>query len=341
MKQINIFLLLLLFLSCWNKQDHDILIPDTPVYDLSGRVICSLTNLPVTNATIRINGLVKYNEEDSVQNLLHDEFSDENGEFLFTDIPGGYTYKITILKDSYQDFNEQYVLYYEDRILENIMLGKYLKLEYEIFYEDVAITGIADKNGNLCVTDTLSDCVIELDEDMFIKSYSAAFDQVKPVGLAWDDSSFYTFNAVKNTILNFTVLIWGNIVQLATYDPLPDPFLPEQILTLTDLSCADGNIWACSPQVRMSYFQFDPTDIESISFYESPMPHPKSVAVDSTIIYLACQYSDKSRLYQIDKQTKDVLGYSVIPWYVDVNTITYANSYMWFVKDDCIQKLSF
>ena len=137
------FFFLCLF-SCWKKQDHNIVIPETPVYDFSGIVRCSLTNEPIRDLYVTIEGVVKYNENDSTENLVLIQTTDENGMFRFPDIPGGYQYLVKIELENYAAFSERYSLLYSDMYIEDIILSRLLILHDECFYENCVISSRGD-----------------------------------------------------------------------------------------------------------------------------------------------------------------------------------------------------
>ena len=108
-------IIFILFLGCWNKQSHTIMAPMTPVYNVKGKFICSLTNTALGQVSIKLMGEVKYNEEDTSKAVTFETTSDESGFFVLADVPGGNGYILTAEKEGYQTYAQNYVVYYTDK----------------------------------------------------------------------------------------------------------------------------------------------------------------------------------------------------------------------------------
>ena len=84
--------LMLLFLNCWNKQDHGITQPDVPRYTLSGVTLDFITNEPVPNSIINIQAVqLVYDIAFPSQTLQ----SDSAGHYSIDPVyPGSYIIRI-------------------------------------------------------------------------------------------------------------------------------------------------------------------------------------------------------------------------------------------------------
>jgi len=71
----------IIFLSCWERQDEKITAPETPIYNIKGRVICSLTNEPLSQVKVILTGIVKL-PIDSSQEIYYINFYED--QFLQT-----------------------------------------------------------------------------------------------------------------------------------------------------------------------------------------------------------------------------------------------------------------
>ncbi|MCF7801831.1 MAG: carboxypeptidase-like regulatory domain-containing protein, partial [Candidatus Marinimicrobia bacterium] len=90
--RLSIFLFALaipgIFTGCWEKQDHDLLLPETPHYQLTGTVVDEVTQLPLPDIQVIVKmGYSLYNVEWQTLTL----HTDSAGFFQIDTIyPGSY-----------------------------------------------------------------------------------------------------------------------------------------------------------------------------------------------------------------------------------------------------------
>ena len=77
----------ILNICCWKKQQHDILAPKTPVYQVTGTVIGSCYHQPIQSAVVSISGIVTYIGEDTSTAILLVDTTTTIGRFEFNNIP--------------------------------------------------------------------------------------------------------------------------------------------------------------------------------------------------------------------------------------------------------------
>ena len=340
-KLILICLLGVIMVFCTKKQDYEILAPETPVYNICGRVVSSAFNKVIANVNISLTSIteVKYNDEDSSRMLSLQQVTDEDGNFVFKDVPGGYGYSFDAEKEGWLSYSQTIVLSYEDKDLEDITLGKYLVWQNSAFIVYHHISGIMLKNGNVWIADTLNRTIAELNENLTINK-SININEFTPSGLTWDDQYFWSSDFLNETVLKFE-LYGNNYINYAGTYPLPkNLYHPEDAVKLLDMCWLSGEIWACSEQLGSKYFKFNPEEPEAINYFDSP-DYIKGLSIDSTKIYILSQHSEKEKpaLYLLDKNTKEELGYYVIPG--DAGLLAVNSDYLWVAKDNRITKYSF
>ena len=338
-KNLPLFIcfVMLSLLSCWDRQDNNVNVPETPVYNLYGSIISSLTNEPLSDVYVVLYGYVKYNEENESQTLYVDQITDENGMFLFKEIPGGFEYFLTAEKEGYKLLAEKLVTCYEDKNVGELVLGKLLNLVEKVNINDVEITGIAHNGKNIWLVDTSNLKIIELNEDLTIKN-STDITLNTPLSLAWDGQWFWSCDPEKDVVFSFQV---DNFNHVRYGDSYPSPrnfYNPDKIVDLLDMTFLNNKIWACSNQMSSKYFKFNPAESEGITYFDSPTSCPIGIATDSTYIFLLCHYSGY-KLYLINKDTNEILGYYMLP--NDGCLMTYNDNCFWIAKNDSIIKLSF
>ena len=331
------FIIGVVFLSCWERQDHEIMIPKTPIYNLSGRVICSLTHKPLAQVDIILSGLVKYNEEEESRILVLSQTTDENGMFFFSEVPGGYGYFFTAKKEGWKTENLRYVLPYRDYQVEDVILGKLLVEEKYCYYNGI-ITGIACENRSIWIADTLNRKMVEFDENLNMVR-SAAITLNIPISLAYDGQWFWSSDPFKETVFKFQIDDWGHIRYGESYSTPEDANRPGRSLVFLDIACNSRDVWACSKKIRSKYLKFKPDVPQEVLYFDSPVMNPKGIAIDSTKIFIAYSYSSKNLLYLIDKNTNVALGYYAIP--DDAGLIAVNNNLIWIATKDKITKYLF
>jgi len=341
-KLILICLLGVNVLSCTKKQDHEILAPETPVYDFSGRLVSSVFNEAIANVNISLSSLteVKYNNEDSSRVLFLQQVTDEDGNFVFKDVPGGYGYSFNAEKEGWHNHSQTIVLYFENRDIGDITLGKLLVLQSSAIIVYHHISGIMLNAGNVWIADTLNRTIAELNENMTINN-SLNINEFSPSGLAWDGQYFWSSDFLNETVLKLERNGNNSINYAATYPSPKNIYNPADAVKLLDMCWQSGEIWACSEQLGSDYFKFNPEEPEAITYFDSPAYYLKGISVDSTKIYVISRQSenDQPELYLLDKNTKEELGYYIIPG--DPGLLAVNGHYLWVAKDNQIRKYSF
>jgi len=341
----------LFFISCWERQEHEINVPETPVYDVTGRVICSITHVPLSNVDVTISGYVKFNDEDSARTFILQDVTDEDGWYHFSDVPGGYQYALWLMIDGYDEMVKKIVTYYQDKIVDDIVLGKLLQFINYVDYEDLVITGIAYHNGYIWIADTLEGRIMQLDGNLAIKR-TVNMTLNTPSGLASDGEWFWTSDSIDEIMLQFQVddvdhplFNAGHIIYGPNYPAPPNYYDPEMSIDILDLACNSNEFWGCSNQTSNKYFKFDPTDSTSLIYFDSPLSGVKGIYADSATIYLACEYSMDHNLYLIDKNSRELLGYYVIPEDMCTGKIagylTKNSNRIWIARKNDVAEYSF
>jgi len=226
-----------------------------------------------------------------------------------------------------------------DRDIGDRVIGKLLVLEKETYFDSPIITGIAYKQGSLWIADTL-DKIIELDADL-IKKREVPFLRYKLSGLAWDGEWFWTSDRDKNIVYQFQVIDeWGHIKFGETYSSPKNFYNPEIFVDLLDISCFNGEVWACSEQISTKYFRLNLDEAGTAEYFDSPIYHPIGIYADSNIVYVASQYALESKLSLIDKETNTTTGYYVFLEEAAAGLITSDGNYFWIANENSVKKYS-
>jgi len=330
MKKTGLILLsLLLCLSCFRRQDHDILAPEKPVYTVSGRIISSLDKTPVGNALVSIYG----NAGDIFINK--ENKSDSSGAFSFSEIPGGYGYQIAIEKQGFQVSNNFWNVDYLDKTTGDIVLGEWLIEESTYYYNNRLFAGIVRDAQNLWLLTKDFD-ILQLDADMSVQK-SGSIKNKKPSGLAWDGKNFWTSDTLNHKLLKFEILNDGTPSIIEQF-LLPDnPYQPSEYLNLNDIFRFADYMLACGSQIGKKYCRFDPYNSGELALFDSPELTHRPVAItgsDSTL-YILCRYYQDIKLYLLD-QNYTPRGYMVVP---EMNgRISADGNIIWFARNNYIKK---
>ena len=105
MREIKTILIVgsIMFLTCWEKQDHKITAPKTPVYNFSGTIINSINNEPLDQVKVNLIGKVKYHDEDSSKIVNFEDITNDSGVFVFTEVPGANNYSLIAEKEDHNN----------------------------------------------------------------------------------------------------------------------------------------------------------------------------------------------------------------------------------------------
>ncbi|MBN2410529.1 carboxypeptidase regulatory-like domain-containing protein [candidate division KSB1 bacterium] len=328
-KSIPLIFPLLLCLSCFQKQDHDIIAPQIPVYTLSGRVISSLDKNPVDNALVTLYG----GAGDIFINMEY--VTDSSGIFTFSQVPGGYGYQLAIEKQGYRVSSNTWNVDYSDKSTGDIVLGKWLIEESTFYYNGYNFTGIVRVTPDLWLL-TSDFTVIQINAGMTVQK-SGSIKNITPSGLAWDGNHFWTSDTVNHKLVKFNIQNDG-APAIVEKLPLPDnPYQPSQYLNLRDLCWYGDVLLACESQIGKKFCRFDPFDSGSLSLIDSPESTHRPVAItgaDSTL-YMQCRYYQDIILYLLD-QNYNNKGFLVVP---EMNgRITTEGNILWFARENYVKK---
>lgn len=341
-KWITLFLLLysLITVYCWKNQTHDILAPKTPIYQVTGSVTSSLDHQPIADVIVSISGTVTYTGEDSSTAYTQVDTTDINGFYEFLDVPGGYGYNIMLNKEGYEPYLSQIVLYYGDKKIQNISLGKYLIEVERVFFPNLQITGIAVVDTTIYMTTHQKEFVAYNLESQ--KETSIPFEDVEPTVLAWDGNSFWSTDNIRKILFQFKVQEPDKQIEFNTTYPLPpNNYQPEDTLAMLDMVCFEKGIVGCSSDIGHRYIQWIPWESNHLSYLNSPenLYTPIGIAVYNDTILMACYYQSNRRMYQINSITNEILSYSVFP--EEIGMITGHNKTIWMARDHTIIKYIF
>ena len=326
----------MIFLSCWERQDEKITAPETPKYDISGRVVSSLTNEPLSQVKVILTGRVKYNDQEEAVNFIIEQVTAENGTFILQDVPGGFPYSLILENDGYKTEANDLIMSYMDRDIGDRVIEKLLVLEKEAFFDSRVITGIAFKQGSLWIADALNEKIIELDDDLN-KKREIAFLTYKLSGLAYDGEWFWTSDPDKNIVYQFQIIDEWDHIKLGDIYPSPKNYYnPDKIVDLLDISCFNSEVWACTDQISTKYFRLNLNEAGTADYFESPIYHPTGIYVDSNKVYIVSQYGGESKLYLIDKETNTTIGYYV--FLENAGLITSDGNYFLIANENSVRK---
>jgi len=332
--------LCVLNLLCWKKQQHEILAPKTPVYQVYGTVIGSFHHQPIEGSIVTISGSVTYIGEDTMTVILSTDTSNANGRFEFNNIPGANQYTIEVRNQGYETLYIPIMTYYEDKEVKDVVLGLYLTEETKHTISDHHITGIEFANGKLWLI-TLEKELIELGTDLSIQS-STTLHQIFPTALAWDGETFWSVDTVRHALNQFNIDSMGQVEYNNSFALPVDSAYSEQPIDFIDLTWSDeGALYGCSPTISRKVCRFIPENIEEFSLFLGPeeMYYSVGVANDPDNLYLACHYQLNQRLYILDKNNQEELAYLVFPEIAD--KITWDGNAIWMAKDHTLLKYTF
>jgi hypothetical protein len=298
--------------SCWKRQDNQIAVPETPVYTFSGAVISSSNNQAVENVSISLVGVVKYNDVDSSKQIEFSTTSDAQGNFNFNNVPGGYGYTLTAAKDGFKPLTANYVVYYENREIGTVMLGKLLARTQEMIFPLSLLSGITVANNEIWLADSSRNCLMELDNNLQVKAYRNALE-LKPVGLTFDGNAFWTMDAFTDSLC--LLYMSPDSLIIAERFGLPvDPNDLNRLLTIGAMSWYQTNIWMTSPRLRLYYIVFKPGEPISL-IGNTPIDGYRIVAlthIDDTLYFVA-YYENDYRLYKWNLTDERYTGYYCLP----------------------------
>jgi len=330
MKKPGLFIIsLLLYLSCFHKQEHEILAPKMPVYTLSGRLVSSLDATPVKDALVTFYGGVG----DAFISMEH--VTDSSGVFAFSQVPGGYAYQLAVEKEGYQIYSTTWNVDYQDKETGDVVINKWLVEETTFDFNAYLFVGITRAKSSLWLL-TSNNEILQLNADMSVQM-SGSLRNIYPAGLAFDGENFWSADSVNHKLVKFEIQNDGTPTILEQL-LLPDnPYKPSQYLNLRDIYWHGNNILACVSQIGKKYIRFDPYNSENPSLIDSPEPIYQPVAItgsDSTL-YLQCRYYQDIRLYLLDQNYVN-RGYVVIP---EMNgQIIAEDNILWFARKNYIKK---
>lgn len=105
-------LIVFLFVSCLNRQDHEVTAPETPKYDISGQVHDSDSNEELIQTIIQLDVIQVFHESE-IETAV--DTTDSTGKYRFPEmVPGRYT--ISAFRNGYLVLEEELVLQYEPKI---------------------------------------------------------------------------------------------------------------------------------------------------------------------------------------------------------------------------------
>ncbi|MBN2007918.1 carboxypeptidase regulatory-like domain-containing protein [candidate division KSB1 bacterium] len=310
---IGITIILFIF-NCFKKQDHDILVPKTPIYNISGTVYCSVSHQTIPDADVILTGEVKYNEEDTSRTIQFYAETDENGVYTFTDVPANFTYEITASKTGYFPQSVECNFTYTNRNADDIILGKLLVIQNEYQYEDVDIKGLTHKDKNIWIADGKNSQLIEFDESMEIKR-SIRFPNYHLFALEWDGEWFWTSDYYKKVIIQFQIIAEDSIEIYSLY-PLPNSLEDEgQVYTINDFAYLKSIFWACAREATEIFIKLllDYPNSIYVSYYDIPMQFAKGIEVTDDTLYLVCQHGAEARMYLLNRPTMESSAFYVVP----------------------------
>jgi hypothetical protein len=106
-----ILLLVCLFISCLERQDHEVTAPETPKYDISGLVQDYDSNTGLNAAIVKLDVIQVFHASEITTAT---DTTDSTGKYLFPKmVPGRYT--ISAFRESYLVLEEELVLQYEPK----------------------------------------------------------------------------------------------------------------------------------------------------------------------------------------------------------------------------------
>jgi len=324
-------LLIIIFLlgfSCFRRQDYDITAPEIPVYSVSGRIISSLDRTPVGNALVSFYG----GANDIFINM--EVITDSSGLFTFSQVPGGYGYQLAVEKQGYQISSTIWNVDYADKSTGDIVLGKWLVEEATFYYDTRIFTGIVRVEPHLILLTTEFD-VLQLNEDMSVQN-SGSLKNMRPSGLAWDGSNFWTSDTVNHKLVKFEILNNGT-PSIIEQIPLPkNPYRPSQFLNLRDVFWHGDLMLACGSEIGKKFCRFDPYKTGELSLFDSPELTHRPVAITGSVtnLYLQCRNYQDIKLYLLD-QKYNTRGYLIVPE-MD-GRITVDSSILWFARENYIK----
>jgi hypothetical protein len=305
----------LIFLCCWKKQQHEITVPQTPVYSVSGTVLTSVNSMPLSDVTIHLSGKVKYLEEDSARVALFTAMTDSNGQFVFPNVPGGFGYEFAASKDGYVTNEQEYVLSYENRNIGNLILDRLLMKKSSHNYSRYLLTGITVRDGGtLWLADSLRNCFIELNPDFSIKGTTKQLS-IKPVGLAYDGHAFWTVESYTDSLYQINNADDYTVTILARYGLPTNSANQWQAVKIAALHWNDQQIWAASNDAGNYYFSFRPGEL-TMDRHSAPVSKYAITGIGSRFdtIYLSL-HSDNNQqisinqLFLLDIASDNVIGY--------------------------------
>ncbi len=246
---------------------------------------------------------------------------------------------MTTQKEGYQTYSDVYMVFYKDRVLANIVLGKWLSVVDSDFLPNYTPSGIAWDGGSLWVVDSTHSILFEYRPDStFVLENSYPISGFHPQGLAWDGVYLWSTDPSLDSL--FRLELTSEVgVQEGGFSATPaNPYSPEEKLDLLDFVWVNGDLWACSPGTPVEYLRFSPPDTVA-HFFESPMYHPQGIAWDGSKILLACYYHGEGRLYFFNTEGSITPRYCIIPG--DAGPITWDGTCLWLIEGRTIKKYRF
>ena len=312
-----------------------------PSYCVSGTVLNSATNQPVSGAYVLIDD--KQTETDSL------------GSYSVSQVIGGRSHTIAVHKDYFETFSTEFILGYGDLDSLDITLGK-IYYHVDMFnpgeWRGFSTQGMAWIGSNLWSADSIShkiyahnyDSYLSIAQTYKLPNYTTPKGQffIAPLGLEFHRNYLVTYDDQRNTIYEL-ILTAGDTALIQNEFELPDEV--SSIGDLWDFTFDGSWLWSTCAGSYNNFHRLPVNNADDVIYQHNvnltirnaypvmnindEIVNPTGIAWDGEIFWLNSR--GNHRLYMLDEQL-NVLGYYVFDetiWLWAPYQICWGNGYLW------------
>ena len=332
-----------LLISCWQEQHHDIIPATLPNYPVTGKVFNSSDGSPVGGALVFLDA-----ESDT---------TDSTGMYFFSQVLGGKSYALTITKDHFLSHATSISVGYsiDTLFVDDVILGKtfYAVDMYNPgMWRSFSPQGVVWLGSNLWSADSMAgviyahnfDSYLSVAETFVLPHYTLPKGDfyIAPLGIEWHGNYLITYDENRETFYEL-ILTSGDTALVKTSYKVPAEITSAG--DVWDLTWDGRYLWSCSPGSYDYFYSLSGNPDDDVIYRHSGdlsvaetfrtteidegILNPTGIAWDGEKFWLNSRGTH--RLYMLDEDL-DVLGYYMyeeLIWPWAPYQICWGNGYLW------------
>ncbi|MBN1349322.1 hypothetical protein JXJ21_07930 [candidate division KSB1 bacterium] len=297
---VALFFSFMVILSCWKKQSHEVIAPETPTYTLSGTITDIDSEQFLMNVQIKLQPYELLFDWTLPETLA---ISDSAGLYQFKVCPGNYW--LHAERENYPVLEKKVTVNYEDRLLD-LELPDWLvtseALKFQAIHGICFVTGDTLAIGSTWIVDRETSREVHRiyigtpgTNFSVLGSFSFATENPEFHGLEYINRKFYSFiGDISNPEVGIFESGMGKIERRIAVGH-----------RFTDFAFDGSDVWASAGNAKI--YRLDKTTLKALAEFDSPASYPVGIAWYGKHICSCDGYLN--RLYIHDEQLAPLKTY--------------------------------